>query len=264
MQSFIYLCTAVSLIGPYARIYLQNLWILTNYQLDVLQHLNVLPIQCKRAPFQTLSNFRYYHLNQGSPNPQEPAHRTGGEWWAGKRAKLHLASPSLPLRPELSPPLLALPREPLHTPLACGKNCLPWNWSLVPKRLGSWNLYNVIIPVSHYCSTLHFIVKVLFLLRVQVLTLSCNYFPYLYLPLINANCVFDIQTFIFCSQVYKYFTLWHLSLLPYLKLFSPSQVCVNTHLFFYYVFYNFIFYVFHFSIQNFSTQFDIGIQWYVF
>ena len=129
------------------------------------------------------------------------------------------------------------------------------------KKAGDWNLYSVIIPVSHYCSTLHFIVKVLFLLLwVQVLTLSCNYFPYLYLPLINANCVFDTQTFIFCSQVYKYFTLWHLSLLPYLKLFSSSQAYVNSHLFFYYVFYNFIFYVFHFSIQNFSTWFDIGIQ----
>lgn len=69
------------------------LWILTNYQLDSLYHLNVLLIQCKRAPFQTLSNFRYYHLNQGSPNPQELGHRAGGERWAGKWVKLHLALP---------------------------------------------------------------------------------------------------------------------------------------------------------------------------
>ena len=171
--------------------------------------MNVLPIQCKRAPFQTSSNFRYYHLNQRSPNPQELGHRTRGERWAGKRAKLHLASPSLPLWPELSPPLLALPREPLHTPLACGKNYLPWNWSLVPKRLGSWNLYNVIIPVSHYCSMLHFIVKVLFLLLwVQVLTLSCNYFPYLYFPYLYISFMQIVfLTYKLLSSVVKYINI---------------------------------------------------------
>ena len=48
----------------------------------------------------------------------------------GKRAKLHLRSPSLALPPEASPP---------PTPPSV-ENCLPQNQSLVPKRLGTAGL----------------------------------------------------------------------------------------------------------------------------
>ena len=61
-------------------------------------------------------------------------------WAAGERAKLHLP---LPIASHCSHYCLN------HPPAPCPwKNCLPWNWSLVPKRLGTTDLDG---PLSLSC-----------------------------------------------------------------------------------------------------------------
>ena len=85
-----------------------------------------------------------FYLKQGSPIPQL---RTGTcavpwllgsgrhsrRWAVGKWAKLHLPLPIASIAAWTNSPL------PLPVPHPW-KNCLPWNWSLVPKRLGTTDL----------------------------------------------------------------------------------------------------------------------------
>ena len=79
-------------------------------------------------------------LRQGSPNPRTQA--STGLWpvwnWAAQQEVaggwVNEASFAAPHRS----PSLALPPEPSPPPHPClWKNCLPWNRSLVPKRLGT-------------------------------------------------------------------------------------------------------------------------------
>jgi len=78
-------------------------------------------------------------FEQGSPTPglqtslwplRKLGLTTRGEWWV---SKLSFIYPS---------PLPALPPEP-SLPLCWWKNCLPWDWSWVSKRLGTTGLENV-------------------------------------------------------------------------------------------------------------------------